>query len=420
MSQNLKDILKNGEEQFDSKAWESLSQRLDTVLPVKKTNPFFPKNIWIAGASVLFIGSGIFLFLNQSNEDKISKPEEKIEIQNQISDNKQTQESTTVTTNKIVDSKTETAKNVVSNNSYKQEIENKNSFEQVNTNLNQVYQPNPEKIVDKENIKETILTPFKLPKLQSSYCLNDEITISNSNKSKCFLLDENKIVLASINGKESAKITLKNTGSYYLQYPIYDANVAENSTDLVFSVADTKQAEFSIDNEVLFENSIPYITLTTNNFQNGMSWSTNKGEIKEQTDKTKLTVFKKGIYTVSLEKIDENKCKTIKTQQIEIKEEYNLLAPNAFIPTGSDIRNIKFMPYALTQRNVMFDLIIQDPSTGKIVFQSNSAENAWDGIDKNTGQMVKANKSFIWKVSLKNPEIGEKPEYTGTIVMIKN
>jgi hypothetical protein len=45
-----------------------------------------------------------------------------------------------------------------------------------------------------------------------------------------------------------------------------------------------------------------------------------------------------------------------------------------------------------------------------IKLETNDATNAWNGIDKRNGQMVEFNKSFVWKVVLKNPMKGERSD----------
>jgi hypothetical protein len=76
------------------------------------------------------------------------------------------------------------------------------------------------------------------------------------------------------------------------------------------------------------------------------------------------------------------------------------------------------MPYALTVREVDFELIIIDPKDGAVVFESNDATLPWRGQDKRNGQLVEPSKTFIWRVILSNPQPGEKSEYKGTIVRL--
>ena len=76
------------------------------------------------------------------------------------------------------------------------------------------------------------------------------------------------------------------------------------------------------------------------------------------------------------------------------------------------------MPYALTIREVRFELVILDPDNGAVVFKTSDAQNAWDGIDMRNGQLIPAQKAYIWKVVLQDALPNEKTTYTGTIVRI--
>ena len=111
-------------------------------------------------------------------------------------------------------------------------------------------------------------------------------------------------------------------------------------------------------------------------------------------------------------------CSSTEKIKITANEDYNLLAVNAFNPQSRDERNAKFMPYALTIRDVRFELIVIDPDNGGIVFKTKDAQNAWDGTDQRNGQMVPAQKAYIWKVVLQDALPSEKTTYSGTIVRI--
>ena len=63
-------------------------------------------------------------------------------------------------------------------------------------------------------------------------------------------------------------------------------------------------------------------------------------------------------------------------------------------------------------------MIVIDPTDGAILFETSAADITWDGTDRNTGKMVDANKSFVWKVILEQPEVNENPEYIGTVVRL--
>ena len=114
--------------------------------------------------------------------------------------------------------------------------------------------------------------------------------------------------------------------------------------------------------------------------------------------------------------MQEHGCTGTKEESIYVSDDYNLLAVNAFEPLSQDLRKRTFLPYALTQRNTPFKMIILDPSDGGIVFETSDVQLPWDGTDKRTGKMADTNKAYVWKVNLTKPEPGEKMDYMGTVV----
>ena len=92
------------------------------------------------------------------------------------------------------------------------------------------------------------------------------------------------------------------------------------------------------------------------------------------------------------------------------------MAMNSFVPTDVDPAINTFMPYSLKVRGDDFHMIIIDPADGHLIYETKDASKGWDGIDKQTGAMVKYESAYIWKVTIENRQIGESPEYAGTVV----
>src|SRR5690606_38355631 len=113
---------------------------------------------------------------------------------------------------------------------------------------------------------------------------------------------------------------------------------------------------------------------------------------------------------------DRNGCQNTVIKTITIREKYNLMAVDAFKPNDADIRNRTFMPYSLTVRDVKFQMLILDPISNEVVFETSDAENAWNGTNQRTGKMTTNRKPFIWKVQIFNPLPNENPIYSGTII----
>lgn len=428
MNKHLKNILKNGEEKYDPQAWKNLSKRLDATMPIKKTISTSTKTVIVATTSVIIIGSISLFFYNNRNDDFTETDSKKTRPSiSQEADQEKLPELEKTTKNKLPSSESIVRLRTKSSLIEKQEVQSFKSQED-NKFTSIVYNKNlhtedhkiesfgvsdERKNLEKINIAETE-SHFIAPKFDRFYCIYEEITIENKNQQTFDLVYENMDLLSRVPANGQVKIKLNKAGTYSIRHGIKNKN---NQVEEAFRVYPLKEVSFSYEDEINYDHGIPFIVLKANLFADEKtSWSCSKGKILNQGEISKLFVFRKGVYDVVLSMIDENGCTSKKTQQITIKEEYNLLAPTAFIPSDIDPRNNKFIPFALTQRNVAFDMVILDPENGRIVFKTNSAENAWDGIDMNTGQLVNANKAFIWRVILKNPEVGEKNEYSGTIV----
>ena len=77
------------------------------------------------------------------------------------------------------------------------------------------------------------------------------------------------------------------------------------------------------------------------------------------------------------------------------------------------------MPRALVEReNVKFTMIIVSPEDGHIMYETSDASQGWNGVDRTTGEALPYQKTFIWKVTIENPEAGERPVYGGSSVII--
>jgi hypothetical protein len=179
-----------------------------------------------------------------------------------------------------------------------------------------------------------------------------------------------------------------------------------------------KEPKIVLDADAInYEDGTPRIRINLESNANDISWSANGTLLNKKSRSVDLLAFKGQTYTISAEgQLDG--CKSTEKIKITANEDYNLLAVNAFNPQSRDARNATFMPYALTIREVRFELIILDPENGAVIFRTSDAQNAWDGIDQRTGQMVPAQKAYIWKVVLQEALPNEKTTYSGTIVRI--
>lgn len=195
-------------------------------------------------------------------------------------------------------------------------------------------------------------------------------------------------------------------------------NLANNQAQTPGTLTNCQGPKIILDADAInYEDGTPRIHVSAETMVSDINWNVNGTVINRKNKSFDLLAFKGQTYTITAEgQLDG--CKTTEKIKITANEDYNLLAVNAFNPQSRDERNATFMPYALTIRDVRFDLVILDPDNGAVVFKSSDAQNAWDGIDQRNGQMVPAHKAYIWKVVLQQTLPGEKSTYTGTIVRI--
>jgi|GEM_PF-383255 hypothetical protein len=168
---------------------------------------------------------------------------------------------------------------------------------------------------------------------------------------------------------------------------------------------------------VNYEDGTPRIKISADCNGSEISWSANGTLVQKKSRSVELLAFKGQTYTITAQAQLEG-CVSTEKIKITTNEDYNLLAVNAFNPQSRDERNATFIPYALTIRDVRFEMIILDPDNGALVFKSTDSQDAWDGTDLRNGQLVPSQKAFIWKVVLQDALPNEKTTYTGTIVRI--
>ncbi|MFM1875629.1 MAG: hypothetical protein RL266_1366 [Bacteroidota bacterium] len=103
----------------------------------------------------------------------------------------------------------------------------------------------------------------------------------------------------------------------------------------------------------------------------------------------------------------------ISTMQNEYEtKEFNLLAPSVFSPNGDGL-NETFIPVALPEMGIGFELKIQDPRTGETVYRTENAAAPWDGTLNNAGHKLDEG-IYVWTVVLKKNVVKNRV-FNGTI-----
>ena len=418
----FKSALRDQELPYNEGAWNQMSKKLDA-----RSGGASGNLNWILGAAgVLVVAVGTLLYFNSNNGSNIQENKEKsiasletksientnsndIDSDELISENQVQEDNATENSNNEVKVKTKITSKETNPEEVVQIIEC--CDEKVVRLIPPVYRETTLVEVSEEinTAKEEVLTYNIL----IDKCLNDEFVYSNENNKSIWInTPSNRLI--EIPGLSLFRETLQSKG-------IYHVGALNEAQEFVskqsFTVFEAKSSQLLVEDHLNYENGLP--ELVANSYSEGdNTWYVNDEAVSSNRKENSFNLFKKGTYNIGLSTKDHKGCTSVSNVTFNVEEDYNLLAVNAFTPSSLDTRNRFFIPFALTQRGTPFHMIVIDPADGAILFETSTADQPWDGIDRNTGKMVDENKSYVWKVILDQPESNEKPEYLGTVVRL--
>ncbi len=401
ISDKIKSSLENFEAPYDAKAWDQLSQRLDAKSTSGNSFTSYPKT-WIV-ISITIIGASLGIYkLSTAVEQPIlvnqsqSKANQEFKSEQVILTGS---EPVKKSNEKIVlrSPKTESTEQTTLNS--KNQLIQQNSVQSVHSDA-PVQKNTP---VLKSN--ERPLKSYIYPKTTKVYCVGEKIEIFNANTADMYLTHASGKQF-KIDGQESLLISLKQDG-------LYTWNSGEK---FAFEVKDKPVVNFTLPSDIIYENGIPTITLTSDLNVKNQKWYYDQ-KIVSSNELLKLNIFSKEKYAVTLQVTGVNGCENqlTKTFYPDPSFHYNLKAPTGFDPTSSNPKRNTFLPLSLYERDTPFRMLIIDPRDGTVIFETTDKNNPWDGKNQKTDQLVAEDSEYIWKVILMNPEKNEKNEYKGMI-----
>jgi hypothetical protein len=411
-----------------------MKNTLDAKMPVSKPTNW---NKWfLGGAAITVIAvSTYFIIQNKEGNKPIStQTTEEIKSntkQKQVAKNSQFRESqkTSELNGNVVQNSKETESSQVSFNENSSLLTPNNTLDLVDNNdqnitdsdnnnsannLN-IKQSNNEMLIREETNGSSNSSNSQVATVISvrDLCVGENQTIENKNTFDINLIQQsNKKVVAIIKSKQSFTFQAQEAGIYELTTKSLESDLNSNT----FEVKKATKPVFTLESEVLYVKGVPTIKASSENTVNSI-WKVNGKMISQNQSDIEFNPYFAGKYTVSLS-CNDNGCVSTSEESVQISEDYKLLAPNAFNPNSFDIKNQTFMPFALTQRDVKFTMIILDPKNGGLLYETDDASQPWTGIDKRNGQMTPSNQVYIWKVKIQNPLPGEPNEYKGTITKL--
>jgi len=427
MKNNIEDLMKKALEghelPYQEGAWDSFQKRMDA----KSTKHSY--KWWISSAAIIAVAISTFYLLNDNKNQHKLHGIKKIEKEKSISNSNGLNGS-----KKVIPS---------NNSSHKNEntiflLTETNSV--LDLNLNSEISSSEIKLKKDNNVEQTISSINNSPFNQTSNQFNESKTLNNHQNQveiesiqtfsdKCLnesINIDNKnffeLILRTPSGREigiepnsKSEINLNETGFYQLGYLKTNGSFKEKSKFKVFGAT---EVNLNLDGAVTYKNGLPIVNAESNSSDDNVIWKINQKAIAKSGKSIEFNLFNKGSYTITVQSKNEFGCESRESKTVQVNEDYNLLAMSAFNPNSLDSRNSTFMPYALKERSTSFRMIILDPDNGGIIFETTESTNPWTGIDRRDGKMVSAQKAYVWKVTLANPEPGEKSEYKGTIVRV--
>jgi len=420
----FKDSLENHELPYDGSAWKSLESKLPTTRIVKPIN--FTKWGLIGFAAAALVVS---VFIVSNSDEKTTNQIEKKElkhVEKQSSSSKKVNTTKTAsTTEKQLNNSKTTESNLTGNslNSFVEIEQNQVRGEYENSNHQFMKDLEFGVIPNNTNYQSTIVqnstenqksnSGYKIPAVATK-CKGETFELENENaKSIVLKLPTGKLEV--IRAKSQLKTNLTQTGTYTI-------NGIDEGGDLVelrtFEVINSPSIALNFDSDLTYENGLPVLKANLETDESKIKWTLNNKLIDPSGKNAVVFAFDKGAYELSATVTNDLGCKSTESKVIQVKYDYNLLAVNAFNPNSSDLRLTTFLPVALQSRTSPFKMVILDPNDGGIVYETSDASQPWDGIDSRDGKMVNSNKTYVWKVTIKNPEIGEKSEYKGIFIRI--
>lgn len=408
----IKESLENFEMPYDAGAWAELEKQLPSnSAPAAKSSSGKTGKI-AAVISVLALAGGAIWF---SQSDEKSTEKEPIVIEQSVIEEKaetvspaeeipsiQSEQQPTVETTQVAEEKL--VKPTVTSDKNKNEEEFIEPSELVRLEDEVAVkrtEAKPSKLIEVATATETeqpLILDFSVKTLK--VCVGEDVEFTNQSTDK----------KAAMNwdfgdGFSSSEI---NPTHQYLVPGVYEVTLNSDRAiapkSVIVKVNATPTPMMSIDRKV-DGYAIPLYTLSTVTQPNESAvWSFSDGTTFSGNNATHL-FRKRGQQIAKLTVSNNAGCSFSVERKIDC-EDFNLLAPAAFTPNGDGV-NETFIPEALPEMAVDFEMTIQNPRTGQVVYRTENPLSPWNGKLNNNGQKLETG-VYIWTVVLKENIVGNK------------
>lgn len=427
----VKNKLENHEVAYQPAAWSAVESQLAA------SSVSYTKWIVAAGVIGLITIGGYFIF-NNNNETTI--PNKEVKSEKSLAKNKVEQVNSTVTTSKtlekenISNNEVENTYAVPSNNDLTNQLSNNTNNVVVqnnttNSNNNSIVNNTNANNGSNNNVVNVEVNPvnsesgvwqFAHPEIKgvTEICSSEKVQFVSSE------VENNVAITWKLNGIEvgsEKELNLINLtpGHHEIELIHTATKNKENcsspvlTSKIYLNVKETPKVDFTY-NQIgdAYYPETKFETLPDSEFDH-LTWTLDG---KSFSNEEVVYIFnKKGNYPVTVEATFENGCTFSESKNIEINNDYNLLAPIAFTPNADGINDV-FIPEALKVLNLPFKMTIYDRNQG-YVYQTSRVDAPWNGRNLNTNEIC-GQGSYLWVVELTNKK-GETELYSGTITLLK-
>ncbi|MCB0755962.1 MAG: PKD domain-containing protein [Flavobacteriales bacterium] len=404
----IKEALENFEMPYDAGAWAQLEQQLPASTPPAASNGWWK----IAAATVVVGGILATVWLTQDNDQKVVEESHEVETvveqpQETLVRPETTEELEVKIAETVNDSKADEKKSVaIAEDQMVAEKEAESAPNETKASTPELSEKIDAKLEDDVKVIPTApeQTPLIVDFIASSAtaCLGQDISFINQSQAK-----GTSLIWDFGDGTTSSET---NPSHAYMIAGTYEVSLsAEGKSDkmrsMTIKVNPSPSPVMSTERKLSGYQAIPLYEFSTAVLPNERAvWSTSDGSSLVGNNGTHL--FREaGEHTVKLTVTNAHGC----SNSVETKitsEKFNLLAPEAFTPNGDGI-NEAFIPEALPEMGIEFEMSIQNPRTGEIVYRTGNALEPWNGKLNNVSHKLESG-IYVWTVVLKEDVVKNK------------
>jgi PKD repeat protein len=404
----IKEALENFEMPYDAGAWAQLEQQLPASTPPAASNGW-----WKIAAGIVVVG-GILttVWLTQDNDQKVVEETHEAEtVVDQPEETSVQPETTEVLEVKVADAvndrKTDDKKSAATTED--QRISEKKiepTANEMKAIESEAAEKNDTKLED--DVKVIPTAPEQAPVIvdfiasSATACLGQDINFINQSQAK-----GTSLIWDFGDGTTSSET---NPSHAYMIAGTYNVSLsAEGNSDkmrsMTIKVNPSPSPVMSTERKLNGYQAIPLYEFSTAVLPSEKAvWSTSDGSSLVGNNGTHL--FREaGEHTVKLTVSNAQGCSNSVVTKIT-SEKFNLLAPEAFTPNGDGV-NEEFIPEALPEMGIEFEMSIQNPRTGEIVYRTGNSLEPWNGKLNNVSHKLETG-IYVWTVVLKEDVVKNK------------